>query len=267
MMDHGKNKRGNLTCFSQFFLNVKSKIQKQRSFRRRLRRELKERKAEKKSTKEMLQKTAIPKSIKVVNVDKGRNSLHDSFSLGSWNTIIHAPNEGKHDSMKSTRNAEETILKRLSSITVTTLDGVGVKDEPEDETANLLNDEKLEDTHALDTSTQQQPMVLPTTTNTTTTLTLSTTAASHLALIKKAQSVPSLESTVRVLAACNNVSRLPFLALTEYYRHLSMPRNIFSFTAPSHSDDAWSIPAAVASTDASTQKTARYSTEITLASF
>lgn len=266
-MDHGKNKSRNLTCFSQFFSNVKSKIQKQRSFRRRLHRELKERKAEKKSTKKMLQKTAIPKSIKVVNVAKGRNSLRDSFSLGSWNTIIHAPKEGKHDSMTSTRNAEGNILKRLSSITVATLDCVGIKDEPEDETTNLLEDEKLEGTHALNNSTQQQPIVLPTNTNVTTSLTLSTTAVSHLAIIKKAQSVPTLESTVRVLAACNNVPRLPFLALTEYYRHLSMPRNIFSFTAPSHSDDAWSIPAAVASNDVSTQKIARHGTEITLASF
>jgi hypothetical protein len=240
-MDHGKNKSRMLTCFSQFFSNFKSKFLKHRSFRRRRRREIKEREAEKKSTKTMLQKTSIPKSIKVVNVAKARNSSRDSLSLGSWNTIIHAQDEGKHC--------------------------VVLKDEVEDEAAQLLEDEKIENTHAPDNSTQKQPTVLPTTTNTITTLSLSANAASQWAIIKKAQSVPSLESTVRVLAACNNVPRLPLLALREYYHHLSMPRNIFSSTVPSNSDDAWSIPAAVASTDASTQKTATHGTEITLASF
>lgn len=266
-MDHGTKESRKLTCFSQFFSNLKSKFLKHRSFRKRRRRERKEREAEKRSTKMMLQKTAIPKSIKVVNMAKARNSLRDSFSLGSWNAIIHAQDEGKHEPITLTRNAEGKIAKRLSSITVATLDCVVLKDEVEDEATKLLEDEKIENTHALDNSTQKQPIVLPTTTNTSTTLSLSANAASQWAIIKKAQSVPSLESTVRVLAACNNVSRLPLLALTEYYRHLSMPRNIFSSTVPSNSDDAWSIPAAVASTDASIQKTASHSTEITLASF
>jgi hypothetical protein len=200
-------------------------------------------------------------------VAKARNSSRDSFSLGSWNTIIHAQDEGKHDPITFMRNTKGKIAKRLSSITVASLDCVVLKDEVEDEAAQLLEDEKIENTHAPDNSTQKQPTVLPTTTNTITTLSLSANAASQWAIIKKAQSVPSLESTVRVLAACNNVPRLPLLALTEYYRHLSMPRNIFSSTVPSNSDDAWSIPAAVASTDASTQKTATHGTEITLASF
>jgi hypothetical protein len=202
----------------------------------------------------MLQKTSIPKSIKVVNVAKARNSSRDSLSLGSWNTIIHAQDEGKHDPITFMRNTKGKIAKRLSSITVASLDCVVLKDEVEDEAAQLLEDEKIENTHAPDNSTQKQPTVLPTTTNTITTLSLSANAASQWAIIKKAKSVPSLESTVRVLAACNNVPRLPLLALREYYHHLSMPRNIFSSTVPSNSDDAWSIPAAVASNDASIQK-------------
>jgi hypothetical protein len=75
----------------------------------------------------MLQKTVIPRSIKAVNMAKARNSLRDSFSLGSWH--IHAQDEGKHDPMTLTHNAEGKIAKRLSSITVATLDCVVLKDE------------------------------------------------------------------------------------------------------------------------------------------
>jgi hypothetical protein len=96
-----------------------------------------------------------------------------------------------------------------------------------------LEDEKIKNMHALDDSTQKQPIVLPTTTNTSTTLSLSANAASQWDIIKKAQSMRSLESTVKVLAAYNNVSRLPLLALMEYYGHLSMSHNIFSSTVPS----------------------------------
>jgi hypothetical protein len=142
----------------------------------------------------MLQKTAIPKSIKVVNVAKARNSSRDSFSLGSWNTIIHAQDEGKHDPITFTCNTKGKIAKRLSSITVASLDCVVLKDEVDDEAAQLLEDEKKESTHALDNSTQKQPIVLPTTTDTITTLSLSANAGSQWAIIKKAQSMPRKHS-------------------------------------------------------------------------
>lgn len=262
MNDQENDENQKSKCFWQIISRIKKIIQKRKAVRYHRRRERKEKKADKRSTKMILQKTAIPRSIKVVNAVKVQNSLNDSFSLGSWNTIIHPRHKEKQDSVSSIQITQRKP-KRLSSITVATQDCVALKDEIEDVEVKLSDEEKIESTLTESNPAQEQHFVSPTTT----TITTGRSPVAQWAKVKRNQSLPSFENSFRVFEVCNHASRLPILALTEYYRHLSMPRIFFSTSVADQVDDSWSIPAATINTDKSKSKQDSGNSAITLASF